>query len=119
MVGSWVVSCLLTAGHEHLDRDKWLPARHLTVVAIVGIGGAMLGVPALDPLAGICVATLVSWMGLRIGARTLPHAALVARAPPRLTASRRRESPWTLPSTRRLLLTHWLWWRQVSRRSPS
>ena len=39
MVGSWVVSCLLTAGHEHLDRDKWLPARHLTVVAIVGISG--------------------------------------------------------------------------------
>ena len=37
-----------------------------SIVAIVGIGGSLLGLKWLDPLAGIAVGSMVLWMGLRI-----------------------------------------------------
>lgn len=37
-----------------------------SVVAIFGVGGAILGWRVLDPLCGLCVAALVGWMGLQI-----------------------------------------------------
>jgi len=42
-----------------------------SVVALAGIGGSLLGWTMLDPLAGMLVAGLVSWMGLRIGVDAL------------------------------------------------
>jgi len=42
-----------------------------SVVALVGIAGSLLGCRILDPLAGIVVAGLVSWMGIRIGVESL------------------------------------------------
>ena len=35
-----------------------------SVVALVGIGGACLGFPLLDPIAGICVAGMVAMTGV-------------------------------------------------------
>lgn len=37
-----------------------------SVVAVLGIAGSILGYRRLDPLAGLLVAGMVSWMGLRI-----------------------------------------------------
>ncbi|KAL1527175.1 hypothetical protein AB1Y20_015854 [Prymnesium parvum] len=42
-----------------------------SVVALVGIGGSMMGWRRLDPIAGMVVAALVAWMGLRIGVEAL------------------------------------------------
>lgn len=42
-----------------------------SVVAFAGIGGSLLGWRMLDPLAGILVAGLVSWMGLSISVEAL------------------------------------------------
>ena len=42
-----------------------------SVVALAGIGGSLLGLPALDPLAGLGVAGLIFWMGLRISIEAL------------------------------------------------
>eukprot|EP00316_Scyphosphaera_apsteinii_P012530 CAMPEP_0119323282 /NCGR_PEP_ID=MMETSP1333-20130426/60411_1 /TAXON_ID=418940 /ORGANISM="Scyphosphaera apsteinii, Strain RCC1455" /LENGTH=425 /DNA_ID=CAMNT_0007330685 /DNA_START=269 /DNA_END=1546 /DNA_ORIENTATION=- len=38
-----------------------------SIVAIIGIWGSLLGLRMLDPIAGLVVAAMVSWMGMRIG----------------------------------------------------
>ena len=42
-----------------------------SVVAMVGIGGSLLGWRSLDPLAGFVVGGMVAWMGLRISLEAL------------------------------------------------
>lgn len=38
-----------------------------SIVALVGVGGALAGVPLLDPLAGLAVAALITKTGLELG----------------------------------------------------
>ena len=42
-----------------------------SVVAVVGIAGSLMGWRFLDPLAGVLVAGMVSWMGIRISIEAL------------------------------------------------
>jgi len=42
-------------------------------IAVVGIGGACLGLPVLDPLAGLLVAAMLSLTGLQVGWESVNH----------------------------------------------
>ena len=61
-IGKRINSPVLLANAWHHRSDALS-----SVVALMGIGGAMLGMPILDPLAGLVVAAMVSVMGIRIG----------------------------------------------------
>lgn len=65
-IGKRIKSQVLIANAWHHRSDSLS-----SVVALVGIAGWMLGVPQLDALAGMVVAGLVSWMGVRIGVDAL------------------------------------------------
>lgn len=61
-IGRRINSQMLLANAWHHRSDALS-----SVVALAGIGGALLGVPLLDPLAGLVVAGMVTTMGIRIG----------------------------------------------------
>eukprot|EP00308_Calcidiscus_leptoporus_P009220 CAMPEP_0119376598 /NCGR_PEP_ID=MMETSP1334-20130426/40245_1 /TAXON_ID=127549 /ORGANISM="Calcidiscus leptoporus, Strain RCC1130" /LENGTH=461 /DNA_ID=CAMNT_0007395193 /DNA_START=142 /DNA_END=1527 /DNA_ORIENTATION=- len=61
-IGEQISSPMLIANAWHHRSDALS-----SVVALAGVGGAMLGVPILDPLAGLVVAGMVTTMGVRIG----------------------------------------------------
>ncbi len=65
-VGRRLKSPVLVANAWHHRSDALS-----SVVALVGIGGALLGIPILDPLAGLVVAGMLSWMGACIGVDAL------------------------------------------------
>jgi len=65
-IGRRVNSQVLLANAWHHRSDALS-----SVVALVGIAGAFAGVPILDPIAGLVVAAMVSFMGVRIGAEAL------------------------------------------------
>lgn len=65
-VGTRLRSQVLMANAWHHRSDALS-----SVVALAGIGGSLLGLPALDPLAGLGVAGLIGWMGLRISIEAL------------------------------------------------
>lgn len=65
-IGERVNSPVLIANAWHHRSDALS-----SVVAIIGVGGALLGFPLLDPLAGILVGLMVAWMGTRIGLEAL------------------------------------------------
>lgn len=59
-IGERARSNLLIANAWHHRSDSFS-----SIVALVGIGGAMIGVPILDPIAGMCVAALIAKLGLQ------------------------------------------------------
>ena len=65
-VGERMQSQVLIANAWHHRSDALS-----SVVALVGIGGSLLGWRVLDPLAGLVVAAMVAAMGVRIGADAL------------------------------------------------
>lgn len=65
-VGRRVRSPVLLANAWHHRSDALS-----SVVAVVGIGGSMIGWRVLDPLAGLLVGLMVAWMGLRISIEAL------------------------------------------------
>lgn len=60
-VGQRINSQVLIANAWHHRSDALS-----SIVALVGIAGASLGVPALDPIAGLCVAGMVTLTGLSL-----------------------------------------------------
>ena len=65
-VGQRINSPVLMANAWHHRSDALS-----SIVAFVGIVGALAGAPMLDPLAGLVVAGMVCWMGVSIGADAL------------------------------------------------
>ena len=65
-VGERMQSQVLIANAWHHRSDALS-----SVVALVGIGGSLMGWRVLDPLAGLVVAAMVAAMGVRIGADAL------------------------------------------------
>jgi len=65
-IGRRINSQMLIANAWHHRSDALS-----SVVALVGVGGSMLGLPLLDPLAGMLVAAMVTTMGARIGVEAL------------------------------------------------
>ena len=65
-VGMALRSQALIANAWHHRADSWT-----SLVAALGIGGSMAGVPLLDPLAGLAVAGMVAATGVRIASTAL------------------------------------------------
>jgi len=65
-VGKRIRSPVLVANAHHHRSDALS-----SVVAMVGIGGAMLGAPILDPVGGFCVALMIAVAGVEVATEAL------------------------------------------------
>lgn len=65
-VGRRMGSAVLIANAQHHRSDALS-----SVVALVGVGGAMMGMPVLDPLGGMVVALMIGTAGLEVAADSL------------------------------------------------
>lgn len=81
--GTQLESPAILANAVECENDIWT-----SLAALAGVGGAILGWPAVDPLAGIVVGAWIVWGGYRFGRQNIDY--LMGKSPARELVERIR-----------------------------